>query len=505
MRRFRFILTMAFLIPLPTDLVAGQSPPASTNEKVAFLARMMQDSRQKAKNIQYHAQYTDWDDYSALRDDIARSAPGKAKAALENTLAHLENHNWLYEGQTIVLDDTGRIRIDMEKGLLDSGGKATMGGSPYLCCKWSWDNHRYVDYRYEKATSSGSAILDNKAMPDVTSQRHLWRLCTGTFLQELEETIAAERPVDLEELPGATYRVAFDAPNGRKRVGVVDPAKGFSCTLEETYENGSPIYRCSADYEELAAGVWFPVAAKATMFSNSGVATAASTMRASNVIINDPNFDPGVFHVDLPRGTHVFDRVLQVDYVVGDPSIAGLRDGRSILDLDRPALDADSETEEPSNEVFGDMEKEAQLLVPKVEVAMREQRPLVANLAGRVLIYSPSRPDTEEGLTYLMNLGGGDLAWDGKLLATRGAEILTAKKEANRPLKATKGEWARVYELPRDVKLPYWMVVVTREKVAYLLTVRTIEQEGIRITYRDLAADEIALYAQSPAPEPPQP
>ena len=54
-------------------------------------------------------------------------------------------------------------------------------------------------------------------------------------------------------------------------------------------------------------------------------------MKTSNVKINDPNFHEDLFHVDLPKGTRVTEKVLGIQYVVGEPmSVKTYPDGMSL-------------------------------------------------------------------------------------------------------------------------------------------------------------------------------
>lgn len=43
-------------------------------------------------------------------------------------------------------------------------------------------------------------------------------------------------------------------------------------------------------------------------------------MEVSDIVVNDPNFYDGLFHVDFPEGTNVWDKKTGLRYVVGRPA-----------------------------------------------------------------------------------------------------------------------------------------------------------------------------------------
>jgi hypothetical protein len=136
------------------------------------------------------------------------------------------------------------------------------------------------------------------------------------------------------------------------------------------------------------------------------------------------------------------------------------------------------------------------LFIPKADLALKEYEPFVLSISDSRLLNPRNKPESEESNKFLAELGKGDIAWDGAVIATRGAKALTIKQESKRPLKLTKGKWTGSYQLPEKVELPYSMLVVTNERVSYLMTIRKIDSGGITIAYRELDPDELGLYKQ---------
>ena len=82
--------------------------------------------------------------------------------------------------------------------------------------------------------------------------------------------------------------------------------------------------------------------------------------------------------------------------------------------------------------------------------------------------------------------------------ATQGeAKALTIRQESNQPLQLTSGKWVHSYKLPEKVELPYSTMVVTDRNLHYLITLRKIDFDGIKITYQKLRADEARHYLPS--------
>lgn len=152
------------------------------------------------------------------------------------------------------------------------------------------------------------------------------------------------------------------------------------------------------------------------------------------------------------------------------------------------------------NTNLGPAPKREEIFLPRFEMASRQGRPAILDLATRKLIHWPNVGlHTEQMHRIAVKSKRGDLAWDGRLVAIRGGEILSTKQESMRPLASTKSAWTHSYELPKDLKLPYHVVVVVKGSTSYLMSVQSIEENGITISYTESAPQIVASPVQKGA------
>ncbi len=135
-----------------------------------------------------------------------------------------------------------------------------------------------------------------------------------------------------------------------------------------------------------------------------------------------------------------------------------------------------------------------EVFIPKVNSALKQDKPFVFDLASSKLLNPAAKVDSGQAYKNLLKLGKGDIAWDGSLLTVRKAKALTVRQESNRPLKCTPGRWCNFDKLPEKVDLPYSALIVTDEGVDYLISIREIKSDGIKITYKKLSGDEAKSY-----------
>jgi hypothetical protein len=275
---------------------------------------------------------------------------------------------------------------------------------------------------------------------------------------------------------------------GISRIGIVDPTQGYSIKSEEVYRDNTLMARYRATFRQVSDGVWFPVEGEAVTYDEASPdqVRRQTTVKIDEVKINDPNFYVGLFHIDLPDGTRVVDTVTGLQHTVGKPL--------SLAPQGMPTVD------EIATKELAELAKQAdnqqtEAVIPLVDSAMKAGLPCILDLGDAKLMSLSETPDSEQSHTKLTDRGKGDFAWDGKrLIAMRDATLLTSKQEASRPLKTTKGKWVQFYDLPKETKLPYWAIALTREKDHYLLSLRSIEKEGLRLTLRKIGSAEAGLY-----------
>ena len=129
--------------------------------------------------------------------------------------------------------------------------------------------------------------------------------------------------MSVEQQKDGTYRVAFDYKVSRF-VAIVDPSKGYTCTLRESYDKqGQLTSRNTATYEEVVEGIWFPVSGQREEYTSDGSVSSKSTFQSSQIRINDPAFNASYFNVDVPKGSQVRDFTRNKDqpeiYRYGEP------------------------------------------------------------------------------------------------------------------------------------------------------------------------------------------
>ena len=135
-----------------------------------------------------------------------------------------------------------------------------------------------------------------------------------------------------------------------------------------------------------------------------------------------------------------------------------------------------------------------EIFIPKADIALRKQRAFVLDLASGRLINPAAKVDSRQAYSRLVELGKGDIAWDGSLVTLRKAKVLTISKESQRPLKCMPARWCNFDRIPEKVDLPYLALVVTNEDVEYLISILEIKADGIRIKYKKLSAKEAETY-----------
>ncbi len=134
------------------------------------------------------------------------------------------------------------------------------------------------------------------------------------------------------------------------------------------------------------------------------------------------------------------------------------------------------------------------VFIPVADKALKQGKPFVFDLKNAILLNPAAKIGSAQAHENLLKLGKGDIAWDGSLVTVRKAKALTVSQESHRPLKCTLGRWCNWNRLPDKVDLPYSVLVVTKEDVDYLITIRKIESDGIRIIYKKLNPDEVKSY-----------
>lgn len=135
-----------------------------------------------------------------------------------------------------------------------------------------------------------------------------------------------------------------------------------------------------------------------------------------------------------------------------------------------------------------------EIFIPASRAALEQGEPFVLDLASEQLLNPTVQAGSAQAYKKLLELGRGDIAWDGGLVTLRKAKALTVAQESCQPLECTPERWCNRDKLPEDVKLPYTLLVVTNEDTDYLIRVLKIEAAGITITCRKLNSEQLRNY-----------
>jgi hypothetical protein len=467
----------------------GRSP-SDGGDLARFLLYRIMENRNRVENFKCNVEYRTYISKEVMQrmlDNLFKKANGPLdQKAIQRSAARFNEHT--FQKHRLAFDKEGRARVEMVTGILDNDGNPMEGDMRRIA---TWDGESAIRYTEE---SERKAALLGDTQPSTTKKDHRqpWQTFGGIVCDRFAQAIADGTVINVKRRKDETYQIEFIFYDSMKNISVIDPTQGYSVTTEENYENGQLIYRATAKFEEVSSNAWFPVEGETVSFGGPDLSQVVSRdrVRVTEIIINDPNFYDDLFHVDFPEGTVVRDAVSGYQYVVGEP-MSEKADGAS-KSLHEVAIDTLEEIAEEINQKHTEFE----MLIPKVDIAIENKEPFVLSISDNNLINPQNKPESRETDKFLAELGKGDIAWDGTLIATRGAVVLTTKQESKRPLKVTKGKWTNSYELPEKVELPYSMLVVTRERVNFLMTILKIESRGITVAYRELSPNELSPYKQ---------
>ncbi|MCH7557625.1 MAG: redoxin domain-containing protein [Planctomycetes bacterium] len=314
MFRSKGILIALLIECILAGVVYAQSGSQINNKKARYVLSKILATREKMKNLQFEYEQINWRNLDIVNTE------------------HFINpmNDTIYAKHSIVLDCNGLEKNDYhEYGIVDSSGKKVPVET--LLRNRAWDGHTGVEHNHHGG-SPGRAILDDSPPYTLKNTIQPWRAFTGLFAELLADTIdEAKNPVNVVTLPDGKYRVSFIySLNGLEYVGVIDPAKGFTCPNMTMFRDGIKSGYRTAECEEFADGVWFPVTGEGVGVTSDGVVRNKRIFKMSNIKVNDPNFNEDLFHVDLPEGTKVTDKVLGIRYVVGDSMSNKVHSGANI-------------------------------------------------------------------------------------------------------------------------------------------------------------------------------
>lgn len=476
------ILVIATIFSLFIDISALGSGNADLTK---LILDKMNENRGKIANFKCINEKLIYNSKEKLKElrksDIDKGLP-------ESVANGLLEKVYTYQKDYLALDKnySGRVEIISEQ----ADSKGNLIGERLEKKISTWDTKNTIKY-YERPTLT-SATIGGTEQPIELSNRYAqpWKLLGGDFSSMLLKALEKNEKVNVEKQKDGKYRIEFLNPLGRKITGVIDPNQGYSVVLQEKYNDGKLQETRNAKYEKVQSGIWFPVSGEYIEFNpDTQVIMLKNTMKIKEIKINDPNFYDNLYHVDLPKGTRVNDLATGLSYVVGDPmnvTMDGL--GQSLKNIaDKTLININNHEE---------IEQKTDLWVPIVSIAIDKCESFVFNFSDSKLVNPQRKLESEEANKFLSELGKGDVAWDGTIIATRGTKIFTTKQESKQPLKLTEGRWTNSYKLPEKVELPYSMLAISKDNDNYLVNISKIEPGGIWINYRKLSSEEISSYKQ---------
>lgn len=486
-RIIRNMLLVLFFISVPIlDCLIASVIASGDQDMAQFLLDKILQNRGKVKNFKCMEVALDYRSKYQRKHFYERAL----KRGRQQEAEELLRKEYILTRNRLAFDNEGRARVEWLSGESDRNGILIKPDFKRII---TWDGKSSIVYGEDPGVGSSAKLGDRKPMEASERYRQVWRTFGGNFCDYLTSALKGNTEIKIYKEQGGNYRIEIVYEEGIKRVGVVDPAQGYSFTAEERYYQGKFTGGYKAKHREVRPGIWFPVEGE-YIRGDPESPYAKATIKITEITVNDPNFYDGLFHVDFPKGTYVFDLATGTQYRVGDPMSHKFFDdpnSRSVGEIVNDELEKIAKEVELKHE-------EVELFIPEVGIALEKNTPFVLNLSDGKLVNPRNKPESQESNKFLTELDKGDIAWDGTIVATRGAKVLTTKKESHRPLTFTKGKWSSSYKLPEEVELPYSMLVVTKEDTNYLMTVRKIESDGIRVTYRKLKTDELSRYKQKP-------
>jgi hypothetical protein len=316
---------------------------AAENDAARALSAKARSAHESLRNYQCSVEYMDCRDYAARRRqlDEARKVKDGPPGLVEYYQEKLDGSGKDYELQTVVGDSTGRIRIAHTFGKYDLAGEKSV--TSRMDC--AWDGTTTVDY-YTRPNLDipGNAVITPTRSMHFLFVRHPQSSFGGLFLAALDKAIQNGEKVDVQQEAHGLQQISFTcedpaAPGGPKHLwgGTIDPSKGFSTSEWEVTHADGHKSRLSATFAQVSEGVWFPTGGRIEGFFPDGMLEVRTSVKIADVVVNDPNFNERLFHIDIPKGAHVTNRVAGVTYTVGDPtSVRALGDSGHMLPISPP-------------------------------------------------------------------------------------------------------------------------------------------------------------------------
>jgi hypothetical protein len=432
------------------------------------------------RNYRCCAEYTDRCDYAARKRELDEAS--KRKDTPPHLIAYyresLEGSGKKYELQTIVGDSTGRIRITDTFGNHDLDDARHVTGQMDV----SWDGTMNVNYMHSNPDKPGGAVITPDRSIHFVAARHPMWTFGGRFLAAMDKAIENGEKIDVDAGPDGLQQVRFACEDPmpsdgehlkRTWTGTVDPSKGFSIHQWEYLLPNGERSRFSATFTEVSDGVWFPTEGRIEGYFADGMPKTQTSVKIVNVIVNDPNFDATLYHIDLPNGTHVVNRIAGVVYFVGDPtSMRAIGDSTNTAHIVNDTMENDG----PSFESI--------IFIPHMRQAIEKDTSFVLDLRARRLVGVDKASNSQDVIDSLHGAGIGDVFWDGDIVVVGETKVNMAPGQRQFPLAFTGMDGGGRYRLPENIDPPCSLRITDRRGSQYNVVIKQIREEGISITCR---------------------
>jgi hypothetical protein len=299
--------------------------PSQDENLARFLLEEIRGARQKIRDVKHTAVYHDYKSPKSFQLSVERLAlqlkekypEEHAEDTIRRLKANYSKHR--FSRLDMAIDSEGRARIETNFGPASEKGILVAADSTRKVVTWDGENAiKYV----EDSKNLKSATLSNERPSQTTkSSRRPWRQFGGNFYDRLSRTIAESTRVDIERTEDGLYRITISRGDDGREIGTFDPSQGYSLIRTEYHSGQHLVGFNEATFMEVSPDIWFPVEGEVVWFFENGPPEVArkTSMKVSDIVVNDPNFYDGLFHVDFPEGTTVVDRNTGLRYVVGEP------------------------------------------------------------------------------------------------------------------------------------------------------------------------------------------
>jgi len=307
-----------------------------------------------------------------------------------------------------------------------------------------------------------------------------WLALDGAEKVEISEVVEAEKNIVIVR--------SERTDDGKSHVKVVkiDPKIGYRClSLSEHYDE-KPYREIKYENYKNFGGYYLPES-----YSNKRYTKDGRLSKEIEIIISAVQFDievdEDVFSIQVPEGTMIAGRsILNMMLKTWRTEQTEQLTIDSILDREL------SELALAQLKMMDPFEKDTTniIFLPDINytLTLKEGKGFVFDFEQSKLFQIFTHPDCEEIYTYLTDKKQGDLLWDGKLLTTRNAKIISSHKLDFPITLLEKKEWISIYQLPEKISFPYQFIGINEQNGLYSITIHKIESKGIHISCKRIEA-----------------